>query len=85
MHLLEKRLTRIVDSISLKAKIQLVFFLFLIIPLLLFTFISYRSTNRLVLDQTLSSMGQSYDECVSVLNRTFLGMSKTMDLSLIHI
>ncbi len=79
MHLLEKKLTRIVDSISLKAKIQLVFFLFLIIPLLLFTFISYRSTNRLVLNQTLSSMGQSYDECVSVLNRTFLGMSKTMD------
>lgn len=24
-------------------------------------------------------MGQSYDECVSVLNRTFLSMSKTMD------
>lgn len=79
MHFLEKKLTKITDSISLKVKIQLVFFLFLIIPLLLFTLISYRSTNRLILNQTLSSMGQSYDECVSVLNRTFLSMSKTMD------
>lgn len=79
MHSLEKKLTKITDSISLKVKIQLVFFLFLIIPLLLFTLISYRSTNRLILNQTLSSMGQSYDECVSVLNRTFLSMSKTMD------
>ena len=79
MHCLEKKLTKITDSISLKVKIQLVFFLFLIIPLLLFTLISYRSTNRLILNQTLSSMGQSYDECVSVLNRTFLSMSKTMD------
>lgn len=79
MHSLEKKLTKITDSISLKIKIQLVFFLFLIIPLLLFTLISYRSTNRLILNQTLSSMGQSYDECVSVLNRTFLSMSKTMD------
>ncbi len=79
MHFLEKNLTKITDSISLKAKIQLVFFLFLIIPLLLFTLISYRSTNRLILNQTLSSMGQSYDECVSVLDRTFLSMSQTMD------
>lgn len=79
MHFLERKLTKITDSISLKVKIQLVFFLFLIIPLLLFTLISYRSTNRLILNQTLSSMGQSYDECVSVLNRTFLSMSKTMD------
>lgn len=79
MHFLEKKLTKITDSISLKVKIQLVFFLFLIIPLFLFTLISYRSTNRLILNQTLSSMGQSYDECVSVLNRTFLSMSKTMD------
>lgn len=79
MHFLEKKLTKITDSISLKVKIQLVFFLFLIIPLLLFTLISYRSTNHLILNQTLSSMGQSYDECVSVLNRTFLSMSKTMD------
>ena len=79
MHFLEKKLTKITDSISLKAKIQLIFFLFLIIPLLLFTLISYRSTNRLILNQTLSSMGQSYDECVSVLDRTFLSMSQTMD------
>lgn len=57
MHFLEKKLTKITDSISLKVKIQLVFFLFLIIPLLLFTLISYRSTNRLILNQTLSFHG----------------------------
>ena len=54
MSKLKTAITRITDSISLKAKIQLIFFLFLIIPLLLFTLISYLKTNRLILSQTLS-------------------------------
>lgn len=79
MSKLKTAITRITDSISLKAKIQLIFFLFLIIPLLLFTLISYLKTNRLILSQTLSYMSQSYDECVSILDRYFLSMSNSMD------
>lgn len=72
-------LLRITDCISLKRKIKLLFLLFLVLPLLLLTFSSYRNTNQLILNQTLSSTGKSYDECVSILDRYFSGMAKTMD------
>ncbi|MDO4291924.1 MAG: histidine kinase [Eubacteriales bacterium] len=79
MHRFKNAVAHFTDNISLKIKIQLVFFLFLIVPLLLFTLISYRKTNRLILTQTLSHMSQSYEESVAILERHFYSMSNATE------
>jgi two-component system, sensor histidine kinase YesM len=67
-----------IDNIPLRMKIIAVFFIFIIIPLGLFTFIAYDRMKNLVLKQTLASALQSYNESVSVLERCFSDMDAAM-------
>ena len=75
---IRKFITHITDNISLQAKIQLMFLLFFMLPLLLFTLLSYRRTNTLIRNQTISSMDQTYEESMDILNRYFRSMQDSM-------
>ncbi|AUS96059.1 hypothetical protein CDQ84_03155 [Clostridium thermosuccinogenes] len=76
--MLNKIITNIIDSVSIKTKIVFIFIAFIIIPLIIFTLISYSRINELVLTQTINSASQSFDESVSILERYFQSMNNAM-------
>jgi two-component system, sensor histidine kinase YesM len=76
--ILNKKITHISDSVSLKAKIIVIFFAFIIVPLTIFTLISYNRINNLVLTQTLNSASQSFNESISILEKYFQNMYTAM-------
>ena len=79
IHSIRKVISDLSVKTSLKKKIKLVFFLLLILPLLLFTGISYVLTNRLILNQNLHSMSQTFDTSMNVFKRYFGSMSEAMN------
>lgn len=76
--LLNKRIIHIIESISLKTKLIAIFFAFIIIPLTVFTYISYDRINKLVFSQTINSASQSFNETVSILEKYFRNMNNAM-------
>jgi two-component system, sensor histidine kinase YesM len=76
--ILNKKIMYIMDSVSLKAKIIAIFFAFIIVPLTIFTLISYNRINKLVLTQTLNSASQSFNESISILEKYFENMNNAM-------
>lgn len=79
IHYIRKAISDVSIKTSLKKKITLVFLLLLILPLLLFTGISYILTNRLILNQNLRSMSQTFDTSMEVFQRYFGSMSEAMN------
>ena len=73
-----RKVTQVIDNISLKAKIIAIFFAFIIVPLVIFTYIAYDRINKLVLSQTINSASQSFNETVSILNKYFINMNNAM-------
>lgn len=63
---------------ALSTKINLVFVFFLVLPLLLFTAVSYYFTNRLILKQTTNTMSYTYNEAIYILDRYFDSMEAAL-------
>lgn len=72
---LKNRWKRLSDNTTLEVKLKQVFILFFIIPLFLFTGVSYLLTNRLILNQTINSMSQTYNETIGIFDRFSYNMS----------
>ena len=73
-----KRWMGILAHTALSTKINLVFVFFLVLPLLLFTAVSYYFTNRLILKQTTNTMSYTYNEAIYILDRYFDSMEAAL-------
>ena len=73
-----KRWMGILAHTALSTKINLVFVFFLVLPLLLFTAVSYYFTNRLILKQTTNTMSYTYNESIYILDRYFDSMEAAL-------
>ena len=73
-----KRWMGILAHTALSTKINLVFVFFLVLPLLLFTAVSYYFTNRLILKQTTNTMSYTYNEAIYILDRYFDAMEAAL-------
>ena len=73
-----KRWMGILAHTALSTKINLVFVFFLVLPLLLFTAVSYYFTNQLILKQTINTMSYTYNEAIYILDRYFDAMETAL-------
>ena len=73
-----KRWMGLLAHTALSTKINLVFVFFLVLPLLLFTAVSYYFTNRLILKQTTNTMSYTYNESIYILDRYFDSMEAAL-------
>jgi two-component system sensor histidine kinase YesM len=82
MNKLFLKLANYLDHISIKVKIIVVYFVFIIIPLSIFTFVSYNRIHNLVIHQTLNSASQTFDESADIMIRSFNNMQNCMTILL---
>ena len=78
MNSIKRKWTGLLAHTALSTKINLVFVFFLVLPLLLFTAVSYFLTNQLIITQTTNTMSYTYNEAISMLDRYFDSMEATM-------
>ncbi len=62
---------KLLDNLSYKTKLLLTYFILILLPLAIFTYVTYLRVSAVVLDQTVSSATQVFNEAVLILDKEF--------------
>ncbi|MCX7709888.1 MAG: sensor histidine kinase [Clostridia bacterium] len=72
--------SKILDNLSYKAKLLLTYFILILLPLSLFTYITYKRVSSVVLNQTLASASQVFSEAGQILDKEFGNAEKVFNI-----
>lgn len=72
--------SRILDNLSYKTKLLLTYFILILLPLSLFTYVTYMRVSSVVLSQTLSSATQVFSEAGQILDKEFGNAEKVFTI-----
>lgn len=75
-----RTLTAVLDSTSIRIKLLVTFFILIMLPLGLFTYITYLRISSMVHNQTLTSASQVFNEAASILDKDFDNMLNVSDI-----
>lgn len=72
--------TKMLDMLSIKTKLLLTYFILILLPLSIFTFISYKRVSHVIMDQTLASASQVFNEADQILHNNFANMEDIINM-----